>query len=181
MRRNGRRMMLGCLAAMLLWTAFPGRTAAQTGRTVQTKGGMDRVELALPAEEDALLEGYLDQLFAQGRSSARKNAKRVSTMSAYDQKLYNALYSGLKKIAAGEEKSTVITVPVEDTDIVGRMFTAAQLGVSTLGTFTDGVSDAAANALYQKVFGRYHYKDVLNALSADCPYELYGLPRRFRL
>lgn len=123
-----------------------------------------RTEAAAP-EDDALFYGYLLQ-----RAGVSKRVSLLSDagskLSDKDRELYDHLKAFVTKIASGEETETVYTIVYDD---FPTTWTAAELGVSSI------FSPEGKAALSEKVNECYNYNTgaVMDALLADCPYELY--------
>lgn len=123
-----------------------------------------RTESAAP-ENDALFYGYLLQRVGAS-NHASLLADAGSKLNAKDRELYDRLKDFVTKIASGEETETVYTIVYDDFPLT---WTAAELGVS------DIFSTAGKKALAAKINECYNYDTdaVMDALLADCPYELY--------
>jgi len=110
------------------------------------------------ADNDELLEGYIEQFFGISDNSGIMLTATYTgedALSGVALDLYTALKEGIEKIASGEETSSVITVTFS--------YTFAELG-------TDNINDAvtAFSAQLSDAFSSAYYY-----LVADCPYELY--------
>ncbi len=125
-------------------------------------------------------EGYNDELFANYVASqffpdiegySDKNGMlRSIYLSDMNQIIYSKLKSQIEKVAAGDSTSTVFTVSVEDLGLTSAVWTAEDLGLPYL-TVNGQLTDAAKEAIIDQLeidTGR-----VLDALLAQCPYELY--------
>ena len=123
-----------------------------------------RTESAAP-ENDALFYGYLLR-----RAGASNHADLLSDagskLNAKDRELYDHLKAFVAKIASGEETEAVYTIVYDNFPLT---WTAAELGVS------DIFSPAGEQAMSAKINECYNYDTdaVMDALLADCPYELY--------
>lgn len=121
-------------------------------------------ESATP-ENDALFYGYLlERAGASNRVGLLSDA--ASKLSAKDRELYDRLKDFVAKVASGEETETVYTIVYDDFPMT---WTAAELGVSNI------FSPAGEAAMFAKIDECYNYNTdaVMDALLADCPYELY--------
>ncbi|MCD7733285.1 MAG: hypothetical protein LUH56_07600 [Oscillospiraceae bacterium] len=120
------------------------------------------VDASSLADNDELLEGYIEQLFGTGSNSGIMLAATYTGEDALDDvnlEVYAALKSAVANIASGAESSTVITVNVTRT--------TTDLGVAEI---TDSETFAAATSAFDAIFDS---DLVFNYLMNDCPYELY--------
>ncbi|MCC8195834.1 MAG: hypothetical protein LIO49_03370 [Ruminococcus sp.] len=120
------------------------------------------VDASSLADNDELLEGYIEQLFGTDSNSGIMLAATYTGEDALDDvnlEVYTALKSAIANIASGAESSTVITVNVTRT--------TTDLGVAEI---TDDDTLSAAMTAFDEVFDS---DLVLNYLMNDCPYELY--------
>ena len=105
---------------------------------------------AEPSSEE-LQTGYLNSLFGIKQNTGMKrrlaaNSTSKSTLNETEKKLYNALVTEIKKIAAGEETNTAITI---DT--------------------SSGYDGLATNNFIEKV----NVSKINSALLSDLPYDMY--------
>ncbi len=138
---------------------------------------------ALPAEavtekadgeknRQALVEGYIEKtLYAGTKITATRSVQLAgNNLTGTNKKLYLALSDQIAQVAAGTLTSTVFTFPAED--VYDQLtYTKEELGVETLvagNSFTDEAIEAVSNVLKSFDLG-----EILHALMADCPYELY--------
>lgn len=123
-----------------------------------------RSEATAP-ENDALFYGYLLQR-AGASNHASLLSDAASKLNAKDRELYDRLKDFVTRIASGEETETVYTIVYDDFPLT---WTAAELGVSSI------FSPEGKEALSAKINECYNYNTsaVMDALLADCPYELY--------
>ena len=125
------------------------------------------------ADNDELFAGYVDKAFGKEKTaSGRKKLKAsaYSRLTGQNAAVYEALKPQIEAVAAGESASTIFTVSLEALGLAGRTWSAEDLGVDAI--LVDGqISDAASKALGQ--FMTFDSSAVVNALLADCPYELY--------
>ncbi len=125
-------------------------------------------------------EGYNDELFARyveehffpelGGYSNNNTMLRSIYLSEINQIIYSRLKSQIEEVAAGNSTSTVFTVSVEELGLTNESWTAEDLNISQIAV-NGQVTLEAINALmdYLEIdTGR-----VLDALLAQCPYELY--------
>nr|MCR4709611.1 Ig-like domain-containing protein [Clostridiales bacterium] len=125
-------------------------------------------------------EGYNDELFARyveenffpelGGYSSDNIMLRSIHLSERNQIIYSILKSQIEEVAAGNSTSAVFTVGVDDLGLTDASWTAEDLGVSQLrvnGQLTNEAKTALMNLL------EIDTKKVMDALLAQCPYELY--------
>ena len=127
----------------------------------------DVVNIAV--DNDELFEGYVDRLF-YGTSSTKTRKSSVRTrLSENEQVVYDFLKKGIVNLAAGKGKSSIFKIPI--TDIDGKMYTAKELGLSTILNSSGALSEEAMKAIQEKSY--IDVGAVMYALIVDCPYELY--------
>lgn len=149
------------------------------------------VELDIPLEEVSVAAGYYadnDELFAQyvehtmgiGESSAytarRARKSAGSNLPDLSARVYTLLREKIAEIAAGTLTSTTISFSAKELGIENELWTAEDLGLTTLVEKRDGtnyITDEAQAAIYAQYQSRFSGTQVLYALLADCPYELY--------
>lgn len=125
-------------------------------------------------------EGYNDELFARyveenffpelGGYSTGDTMLRAIYLSERNQIIYSKLKSQIEDVAAGNSTSAVFTVGVDDLGLTDASWTAEDLGVSQLrvnGQLTNEAKTALMDLL------EIDTKKVMDALLAQCPYELY--------
>ena len=124
-------------------------------------------------DNDSLLNAYaqqqLDSLRPQGMSTQAVHDTGAS-LSGVNRTVFYNLKNQIKTVAAGEATSTIFTIPVESLGLSKTSWTAEDLGLETLvadGTFSDEAM-AAVNAQVG-----FTLREVISALLADCPFELY--------
>ena len=125
-------------------------------------------------------EGYNDELFTKYVTSKffsdvegysdEKVMLRAIHLSEMNQIIYSKLKSQIEKVAAGDSTSTEFTVSVEDLGLSGASWTAEDLGVSQL-TIDGKLTAEAMSAVVNKL--EIDTNKVIDALLAQCPYELY--------
>ena len=133
------------------------------------------------ADNDDLFAEYVEYVMSFGESAAY-TASRAARKSAgasltdLSATVYTLLREKIAQIAAGKETSTEILFSREELGIENEKYTAEQLGVSALVTTVNGqtsITSEAQDALKSKYAERLAFSQVLYALLADCPYELY--------
>lgn len=182
-----RSLWTGILAVCAVMIGLcPAKTAAaeelQGDLTAPPQKQVIRIEEDL-ADNDSLLTMYLEQN-ARVQSQSSRALKRVplrnSLLSGADRKLYDALKEKIAAVADGKLSSTSFQIPAEDIVDAGKVhqkYTAADLGISSIVTVTNGTAafaDGAIPALYKKIgFDSVQFGRVIDCLIADQPYELY--------
>ena len=124
---------------------------------------------------DDLLKDYIQQRFDDMLPMSKKASRRSARvgLSGIDQKAYDYLKSQIQQVASGAISSTIFSIPLTElTSDVGP-WTAEELGVTYIydPTKEQQWNPEAQNAASNKVSFDLH--KVINALLADCPYELY--------
>ncbi len=177
---NQTRSRLSCgvffvLLLALICTLLPTSALAEEmtiltpGETVVVgeQGGMDN---------DALLDAYVQQMIDAPLSKPR--LRGVSTAGAaltgVNKAIYDIMKERIGQIASGEAASTVIQINKEQlTDRVPNLpvgpWTRTDLGTAVVA---DGYVSTDAMAAAEKKMN-LDFSAILNALLADCPYELY--------
>ena len=133
-------------------------SAEETIGNVTTSGGMDN---------DALFEAWMNQVLP-GRASLRRNASARSgraSLSGLNRKLYDALVPMIREVAQGKRTSTMLKVDDVAAGLSDSWWTAEQLGVSLDDKDLLGMTLLAKEGFDQR--------RIMQALLADCPYDLY--------
>ena len=138
-------------------------------------------ELSVPAsyyaDNDDLFAEYVEYVMGIGESAAY-TASRAARKSAgasltdLNATVYTLLRGKIAQIAAGTLTSTEISFTAEELGIANEKWTAEDLGVASIRENGE-LSAAAMKALQNKYAERLVLSQVLYALLADCPYELY--------
>ena len=132
-------------------------SAEETIGSVTTSGGMDN---------DALFEAWMNHVLP-GRTSLRRNASARSgraSLSGLNRKLYDALVPMIREVAEGKRTSTMLKVDDVAAGLSDSWWTAEQLGVSL------DDKDLGMTLLAKEGFDQ---RRIMQALLADCPYDLY--------
>ena len=116
-------------------------------------------------EEKDLLTAYAQQQLDSLSSRGSAKAARRTSLNGMDERVYNALKSRIVRVAAGEESSTRFEVSWAELGLEQTSWTAAELGVASCQ------SDEAKAAVFSMI--SFDLNLVVDALLADCPYELY--------
>ena len=137
---------------------------------------------------DELFAEYVESSFSGQTvqvSPQKRNAKRSasSSLTGIDSVIYESIASELPLIAAGERASTVFEFSVDELGLEKTMWTAEELGLSTIFELDDSgnivtddegfaiISQDAYNAVNEKL--SFSLRKITNALLADYPYHLY--------
>lgn len=121
--------------------------------------------------DDDLLYSYLLQ---QGTGMTARGNLAGNALTGNDKIVYDILKEEIAKIAAGDKVSTVIEITFARMGIQ-KTWTKDELGVSAIlvnGQWNKEASDKA----YAKI--QWDLNKVMNALLADCPYELYWYDKK---
>jgi len=135
---------------------------------------IEHITLSTSPDDEDLFASYVEQRFEAELPSAglalETQAVGPSVLTGIDLTAYNLLKPQIAKVAAGSETSTVFKIAVSDLTDGKTTWTADELGVSSL---FDGnaVSKEASEKVYEAISP--NCSAVLDALSVDCPYELY--------
>ena len=132
----------------------------------------------LPEDSDSLLNAYvqkqLDSLRPQGMSIQAVHDTGAS-LSGVNQTVFYLLKDQIVSVAAGDPNYTKFTIPVTSLGLSKTSWTAAELGLDSLIVYLeDGsatFSEEAMNAVNEQV--GFTLREVVSALLADCPFELY--------
>ncbi len=130
-------------------------------------------DIDLP-DSDQLLQQYIENdafgYMAQIPAKPLLKAPRKNRLNIIEQHAYDDIKTKVLKIANGETNDgRIYNILVTEDMIRGNSFTAADLGVETLGTQTSSgfrLSEEAKAALFD-------VSKVIKALMLDCPYEFY--------
>lgn len=169
--------VLICLTAlcvsMLLWTdaGFAGsqKAAPETGQTVYAELEGETASTDNPANNDELFGKYVEsKLFppVKKRASAGQGAR----LEGLDRAIYNKLKSEIILVANGEKTSTAFEISVDELGFEKTEWTAEELGVEAIiedGDFSPEAVEAISAMLDFDLYA------IMQALLADCPYELY--------
>ncbi|MBR0366833.1 MAG: hypothetical protein IJH86_00385, partial [Clostridia bacterium] len=130
---------------------------------------------AVGEDNDALLDEYVQRMIdtAAGHVDEHISLEASVSLQGMDFAVYNQLADAVRAIAAGDRTSSEITITKENLESYGincGPWTAADLGVSAI--VVDGaITQEAAAAAGAHV--SFSLKNVLNALLADFPADLY--------
>ena len=162
---------LCCLfLALLLLMCLSSALAEQE---TEAFGEAEEESLRFPRAEEDLAEGYIRQELSPLRS--RGAVCQGDSLTGSARNLYDVLMPCIWETAEGKRESTVFSFAVESI-FAKTTYTAAELGVETLvsgGKFTQEARDVL-NAL---ISSECALRQVMNALMADSPYELYWFDR----
>ena len=136
-------------------------------------GTIDSSDEGLQNEDllNAYVEKRINDTLPQSSGSSRLRTRSASSsLEGNDLVVYNALRPMIAEVAAGTRTSTVFEIPIEDLGYDGP-WTAADLGVDYLFDGSGVLNPDAVNAAVAKI--QYDMSSVIDALLADCPYDLY--------
>lgn len=120
-----------------------------------------------------LLEGYLyyDQPYGAQLYASSYNGSKLTGVNKI---VYDEMRKQVAEIAAGERSSSVISVNISSAGYSGEMWTAAELGISSIVENVDGayyIRSEAGDAV--KSMTGYDPALVWRTVLRDCPYEMY--------
>lgn len=124
-------------------------------------------------DNDELFSGYVEQVFGNGEGVSLYGSKAGDGLNASAKHMYDLLKADIAKVAEGKLSSSVFTYTTEDIDFK-TSWTAAELGVSSI--VVNGEINKDATATIEKYIKKKCIADIstyIDALLADCPYELY--------
>ncbi len=163
------------MAILLLLFAASAGMAEETVYQIEGTVVTGTVEGGI--SNDAALEGFINRAFGIGSGSRRgvkkaPQATRRSTLYGQDAVVYDLLYQCISEVAAGDRESTVFKIPVAFVleDQYQTAYTAADLGVEAV-VVDNAITEDAKNAMVGMF--EYDFSLIMDALLADCPYELY--------
>lgn len=159
-----------CAGLLLLGIPAGGARAETIMGTIPTEAVTEKADGE--GNRQALVEGYIEKtLYAGTKTTATRSVQLAgNNLTGTNKMLYLALSDQIAQVAAGTLTSTVFTFPVEDV-YEQVTFTKEELGVDALvanGSFTAEAIEAVSNVLRS-----FDQGEILHALMADCPYELY--------
>ena len=127
------------------------------------------------ADNDELLEGYLEQQISGGNADGLGKAGKIdrgSKLTGNNKAIYDLLRPEIEKIAAGERTDATIVLPLKaiNPTVFKTKYTKEDLGAKSIvvdGQFTPEALDSMYE-LYS-----YNLNEIISALMADLPYEMY--------
>lgn len=145
--------------------------------SAEHSGPSRRIKGSKPLDNAGLFNQYVnDKFYAKQFSKTRKNVAASSKLTTVNKKIFDKVYSGIVKIAEGEETSTDLIYTVEELgiDIKNMSWSAEDLGVSAIAVYDESqgeyfLTEEALNAAFDLI----DPDAIVNALLADCPYQLY--------
>ena len=118
------------------------------------------------ADNDEMFAGFVNSMFYRTRGGNHDTGNRLEGL---DNTVYWLLYNEIVNVSHGNSSSTVFGITFEQMGIVGP-YTAEELGVTEI--FSEGsLTQEASEAL--KARRSFDFGKVIDALLADCPYDLY--------
>ena len=124
------------------------------------------------ADNDELFDGYIERELNEALPSSGKRLLRAARprLQGANLAVYNKLKSEIAEVADGSRTSTVFTVSLADLALAKNGWTASDLGVNNI--VKEGyITDEASEAVFREI--GFDLKTVIDALIADCPYDLY--------
>ena len=127
------------------------------------------------SDNDSLFDRYVESRFSKNRVvNSRKAILAGQKFTGAYKIMYDQLKPSIAKTANGSVASTKYHINMDASGATVSSWTARQLGVKEVVTLNPStgsyyIPDAALNALQEKT----NIYPVINALLADCPYELY--------
>jgi len=175
-----RKNVSGCqpfwasMAITLLFVLSPAVTSLAQSETVRSVSSpMQKISSASEGmSSQELLNGFVQQLLDESLNPGKAGSKTRSgadMLSEPDKKLYTALKTKIKDIAEGKLLDTEIDIPISElTDKL--VWTKADLDGTDIV-----VGDMISQESFKKVLDKIgvNVTRVIEALLADCPYELY--------
>lgn len=162
-------------------TAAEEDKAVEGDRSLETRTGSKELifedSKADLGDTDVLFEEYANGIFYPdtGMTAKARKAPRVtagSKLTGNNLAVFTLLKERAAAVAAGEESDSVVQIPFTDLGVEDRMYSAQELGLTTLfDDVTGEPTDDAINAMYSGL--GFNLSIVMDCLIADCPYELY--------
>ena len=162
-------------------TAAEEDKAVEGDRSLETRTGSKELifedSKADLGDTDILFEEYANGIFYPntGMTAKARKAPGVaagSNLTGNNLAVYTLLRERAAAVAAGDESDTVVQIPFTDLGVEDRMYSAQELGLTTLfDDVTGEPTDDAINAMYSGL--GFNLSIVMDCLIADCPYELY--------
>ena len=172
-KRGSLIVLITTLITMVSWA---GSCFAESQADVQENQGQLSTDIEAeyagsdtPLDNDELFDKYVESLFAD-ESSSLPLLKRRAPLTGANLAIYEKIKPEIAMVARGSRTSTVFTVSIEQLGLEKNGWTAKELGIDSI--VEDGeISQEAVDAMLQEV--NVELGPILNALIADCPFELY--------
>ena len=136
------------------------------------------------ADAEGLFAGYVERTFDEAGSKASgrrgitlQKVTRGSRLEGQEKAVYDILAQRICAIAAGEEGSSIVEIPIEDLG-VKKSYTAADLGLDSIFDADSGAVSEEARTAINGMFNVALLR-VLNAVLSDFPYELYWYDKTY--
>ena len=180
-----KRLFSILMAVTMLMTYMPALAFADSASANASSGRSDSNDLLMHYLQEKVSE-QTGKNMSSGKRKARR-AARGSQLRGNDAKIYEALVPGIKAIAAGEAKTSVVSVPISvivgddnflDLDELNAYAEEGQEIDAVCDPETELVTEAA-NALYEAARGDWNIDNIQNALLADFPYEFYWYDKTY--
>ena len=176
-------LILVVLFALFCIVPYSSADPADNTNVVSETESEEEITVSFPewVDEDMLDDNYIGRIMP---SKTRLRATRLSglSLSEPNRSLYMAMKKRISKVAAGEETSTIFTVPASEV-FSPYVFTAEDLGVSSIdsgsGTSITAESAAAFSAVLDPQLEALDFTAVMQCLMNDCPYELYWFNKSY--
>lgn len=129
-------------------------------------------------DSSELFKGYVQKtLYPQNMGGANPaSVEAREQLGANDKYVYDFLKSKIEKVANGEISSTTFEINKETFEKWGfkNSWTAEELGIVKEDSETENeYLQRVANAAYREFNKNFNISQILNAITADCPYDLY--------
>ncbi|MEQ6177439.1 hypothetical protein [Bifidobacterium breve] len=130
---------------------------------------------------DDLFAQYVDSVFSPSRISLFSSAAD-DQLKGKSKLLYDYLKEQIERIADGKTANTSIDIPLSVFGLK-KQYNAADLGMKSLYDLSTGKmypeTEAKFEALREKkIFEQDEFNAVMDALLADCPYDLYWYDKK---
>lgn len=130
------------------------------------------------ADNEELFRKYIERKFSVSKSNTKDTARRSAKsalsgngLTGNDKKAYDALKAQIVLVAEGSRTSTMLSVSLSDLGVPSEVvYTASQFGVESL-VKDNSIIDELKAAIIAST--NCNWQKVIDALLADCPYELY--------
>ena len=121
------------------------------------------------------LEAYAEQVLnakklGSGADTRKKLKSSLSQLTPAGIAVYDVLKNKIASVAAGEASSTIFSFGIEELGLEKTSWTKEELGLDAI--IEDGTIREDAKAAADRAIG-INMSKIINALLADCPYELY--------
>ena len=126
-------------------------------------------------DNDQLLDSYfkagVETKLNKKKRLLRKGSSAGDRLNGNTKKIYDIIRPLIEKVAKGEIVSTKFEITPKDLGLENVYFTADELGFEILWSSDTALAPGVYDAMKEKL--GISYRDLDNALLADCPLELY--------